>query len=115
MFNNKKFKHTLLLFSYIKTIKGDSEFGFIILISEFEYSVFEKCDQGDLKQHLKQLRYSSENPPNVTFSTKSTELITHALDVLAGIIYLKEKKVWCIVCILSTSTKKLFKVFEIPY
>ncbi|XP_061168084.1 multiple epidermal growth factor-like domains protein 11 [Saccostrea echinata] len=58
-----------------------------------EYSVFESCDQGDLKQHLKQLRYSTDNPPDVTFKLRASELMSYALDVLSAVIFLKEKMI----------------------
>nr|XP_022317542.1 multiple epidermal growth factor-like domains protein 6 isoform X2 [Crassostrea virginica] len=60
---------------------------------KYEYSVFEKCDNGNLKQHLKQLRYSSQSPASATFAVKAPELISYALDVLLGIIFLKERKI----------------------
>jgi hypothetical protein len=65
----------------------------VLLASEYEYSVFESCDQGDLKQHLKQLQYSSDDAPAVTFQNRARELMAHALDVLSGIIFLEGEKV----------------------
>ncbi|XP_056018031.1 multiple epidermal growth factor-like domains protein 10 isoform X2 [Ostrea edulis] len=71
----------------IFTLYGHCEDG------KYEYSVFESCDRGDLKQHLKQLQYSSDDAPAVTFEHRARELMAHALDVLSGVIFLKGEKI----------------------